>query len=368
MEPVADVLRIVKAVIGDGSRKLQRPRIDAGMGDIFAESQIDDFETEVKHFTRCAHVIATVSGTAAITLALVAAGVKPGDEVLVPSLTFAATANAIVHANAIPHFVDVNQNSLGIHPFKLSQYLCNGFETTANGTMNLATRRKVAAIVPVHLLGNPCEIFAINAISERRGIVVVEDAAEALGSFTEDGYHCGGIGDAGILSFNLNKMVTTGGGGAVLTEDAELAERARHLADQGKIGHPYHWKHDEVGWNYYMPPLNASVGIPQMRRLNETLVNKTRQAMKYRHAFTDITSARMIWNSGNHWINACLLDPRCMDKRDKVIEALLAEGFESRAMFTPLHLLPHFRHYPRQPSLEGSEDIWRRCVCLPSTP
>lgn len=372
MDPVSDVLRSVRLAIGKGRRELQRPHIDTTMkvdGGLYRSPLPTLFEEQLERYTKARFAVALASGTAALHLALVAGGVLPGDEVLVPSLTFAATANAIVHAGAIPHFVDVNQRTFGIHPFKLSQYLLSEqFERGPyeNGLINKHSGKRVTAIVPVHLLGIPCDIEAIKSISDRFGLTMIEDAAEALGSQVGN-QHCGTIGKAGVLSFNANKIVTTGGGGALITNDQILESRVRHLATQAKVEHPFHWIHDAVGWNYRMPPLCAALGLPQLERLHQTLEAKTRLAGLYAYHFTEVASAHYVPRSGNQWLNACLLDPRCMDKRDAVIQALISDGFEARALFMPLHMLKHFEKCPRQKSLDTSEDLFRRCICLPST-
>jgi perosamine synthetase len=367
-----EIVGVVRAVIGDGSRELQRPKHAIHLSRInLGEGYVWEFEASLKRITGADFVIPVSSGTAALHLALIAAGVGKGDEVLCPSLTFAATANAIVYAGAVPHFVDNNVQTLGVARFKLRQYLGDRgfFHRHQDGTLqNIATGRRVAAIVAVHLLGNPCEIYDIHSIAEYYGIVVIEDAAEALGSFALT-QHCGTIGMAGALSFNLNKIVTTDCGGAVLTNNQQISERVSHLARQAKVEHPFLWQHDEVGWNYRMSSMGAALGVEQLGRLAQTLSAKLTLAARYAVSFDDNKNVSMIDVPGsNHWLNAILLDPRVMNERDAVIQALLDDGFEARAIFTPLHKLSHFKFAPRQGSLQTAEDIWRRCICLPSTP
>jgi perosamine synthetase len=380
MNPVADIVGIVRRVIEDGSHALARPTIlreDVRNVTMCAEIEpggekfVRQFEAELMAITKSKHVIAVSSGTAALHLALMAGGVRPGDEVLVPALTFVATANAVCHAGATPHFVDVRASDLGILPFKLRQYLAP--PTSAfivgdgeNRRINIRTGKRIAALVPVHLLGIPGA--SLQTIGTLFDIPIIEDAAQALGSVTEDGRHCGTAGRLGILSFNANKIVTTGGGGAVLTDDDDLAGRVRHLATNAKVPHPSHWYHDEIGWNYRMPNLCAALGLHQLTRLARILKAKRELAFRYIEAFRDCESATMIGNgAGNNWVNAILLDPRCADDRDAVLRALLAGGFQARAMFMPLQHLPMFRNCPRQESLLGAEDIFRRAICLPST-
>ena len=370
LSPVDDIVGAVRAVVGKGSRRLNWPRITASDAERVSACVLDPeqgrsyiarFERSLSYYTGVDNVVTLSSGTAALHLALLACGIKPGDEVLVPALTFAATANAIVHAGAIPHFVDVRQHDLGISPFKLRQYL---------GHMDAEHRARIKACIAVHLLGNPCSIEEIKQLCDYYGIALIEDAAEALGSTAFINVHCGTLGKAGVLSFNLNKIVSTGGGGALITNDTEMAAEVRHLAGQAKLPHPYRWDHDAIGFNYRMPAMCAALGIGQLERLPDLLKRKAAVAARYCRAFQDVlTATPIILPGANDWVCCAILDSRCIDARDAVLDALTNEGFEARALFTPLHTLAHFKHYPRQSNtLDGAEDLFRRAICLPSTP
>ena len=369
LNPVADIVGAVRTVVGKGSRKLNWPQITINDAHLVSTSVLDPqqgrsyitrFERALCKITGADNVVALSSGTAALHLALLACGIKPGDEVLVPSLTFAATANAVCHAGAVPHFVDVRQHDLGISPFKLRQYL---------GEMSPEYRARIKACIPVHLLGNPCSIEEIKRLCDFYGIVVIEDAAEALGSIAFINVHCGTVGKAGVLSFNLNKIVSTGGGGALITNDAVIADEVRHLASQAKLPHPYKWDHDAIGFNYRMPAMCAALGVGQLERLPAILKRKAMVAVRYCEVFNDIASATvMILPGANDWVCCAMLDPGCIDARDDVLDALTGQGFEARALFTPLHKFEHFKHCPRQGTLTGAEDLFRRAICLPSTP
>jgi perosamine synthetase len=355
------IVEAVKSVIGNGPRQLQKPdlsniphiRLNADL------STVRSFERTLEAYTGVKYVVALQSGTAALHCALMAAGVGPGDEVLCPSLTFAATANAICHAGATPHFCDVSLATLGVHPFKLSVYL---------ESLSTEQLSRIKAIIPVHLLGIPCAIWEINEIAQRYGMIVIEDSAEALGSFTPMKEHCGTIGKAGVLSFNLNKIVTAFGGGALLTNDETLGLRVRHLAHQAKVPHPYLWNHDRIGWNYEPSSIGAAVALLQLIDFKTTLDKKAELAASYAFAMQRV-GVEMAPQFGNGWLNAILVNPRIKGTalRDEVINLLLADGYEARALFTPLHKLPHFKDCPRQPSLDTSEYLHRICVCLPSS-
>jgi perosamine synthetase len=390
MELAEHVLRIVRAVLGDAPKELQKPHIPPA-DSMYPAALLDEaheqtrlFEASLTMRTGARYAVALSSGTAALYCALAAAGVGVGDEVLCPSLTFAATANAIVMTGAVPHFIDSHACDLGVHPFKLRQYLGgDGFSYANDQWHNVATGRRIAAIVPVHLLGIPCAVEEISLTAAYYGITVIEDSAEALGSRLYTGDHCGLHGKAGILSFNLNKIVTTGGGGAVITNDAAIAERVRRIATQGKIRHDYRFDHDLAGFNFRMPPLCAALGINQLSNLPGVLEAKARLANRYGHAFRDIGAVKHV-SGGNRWLNALLIesaiyghewrdetkvatDASYEKTRDAIITTLLNSGYGARAIFTPLHMLPHFRNMPRQPNMAGSEDLFRRLVCLPSS-
>lgn len=374
MGPARDVLDALKKA--GASRRLYRVQItDAdvryvqmAMTHPFDGPEVAAFEDDLMEITGSSHAVATNSGTSAIHLALLTLGVKPGDEVLCPSVTFAATANAISHAGAIPHFIDSRAMDLGINPFKLRQYLGgNLFEERDGGFYNTITNRRVAALCAVHLLGVPCEISGILTTCNAHKIPIVEDACEALGTKTWLGRHAGTIGKIGCFSFNLNKIVTTGGGGALITEDENIASTARHLARQAKVPHSFRWDHDCVGFNYRMPVINAALGLGQLRRLSKTLEAKKAQHARYQHAFKDCRTGFLMDVDGNHWLECFMLDPHFLDARDEVLDALLAYEYEARAIFTPMHMLPHFKDCPRQSSLAGAEDIFRRAICLPSS-
>ena len=210
------------------------------------------FEQEIASATGAAHAVAVTNGTVALRLALYLVGVQPGDEVLLPPLSFVATANAVAHLGAVPHFVDVDLTTLAMDPFALSQRLELVAEWRHGQLLNRQTGRRLAAVLPVHVFGHPADVMALRQVADAWGLPMVEDAAEALGSWRDD-THCGLFGAVGTLSFNGNKLVTTGGGGALLINDSELAQRARHLSTTAKLPHPWEFEHDFVGWNDRLP-------------------------------------------------------------------------------------------------------------------
>ena len=246
----------------------------------YAGKFVESFERELAQVCGVAHAVAVVNGTSALHMCCILAGVEPGDEVILPALTFVASANAVCHAGAVPHFADCDEATLGIDPAKLRAYL-ESITTRADGrTMNKQTGRRIAALMPMHTFGNPSDLNPLLAVARDFGLPLIEDAAEALGS-TYCSRPCGSMGLVSALSFNGNKIVTTGGGGAILTDDPVIARRARHLTTTAKKPHPWEFDHDEVAWNYRMPNINAAVGLAQLEQLPVFLAAKQTLAARW---------------------------------------------------------------------------------------
>lgn len=311
---------------------------------------------------------ATASGTTALQLALQVAGVPTGAEVLTPSFTFAASGAAIVHAGAIPHFVDIEHDRLGVDAEALRNHLSAVCTPQAGGSVNRRTGRRIAALQVVHVFGHPCDLSALARVAEDYGLLLIEDAAEAVGSRLDDS-HVGTRGIVGALSFNGNKVVTTGGGGAVISCDPDLIDRARHLSATAKIPHRWAFRHDAVGYNFRMPALNAALGVAQMDRLPDLLARKRALAARYAESFAGVQEARIVGEppgaSSNWWLNAVLLPDR-----PGLLEATLTHnheaGFHTRPAWTPLHLLEPYREFPRA-DLPRTEEAARRVLNLPSS-
>ena len=325
------------------------------------------FEDALTQITGAEHAVACVNATAALSLAMRLVGVRPGDEVLMPSLTFVATANAARHLGATPHFVDIERTSLGLDPSALEDYLRRVIEPGEEGCVNRGTGRRIGALVAVHVFGHPAAIVGLVDVADSFGLPFVEDAAEALGSFHR-GRACGTFGRAGVLSFNGNKIVTTGGGGAILTGDDELAGRARHLSTTAKLPHPWEYRHDEVGYNFRLPGLNAALGCAQLERLPDFLSRKRRLAETYQNAFADVDDVRVRTEppeaTSNYWLNVLqLADP---ETSSAVLDLTHRAGFQTRPVWTPLHRLPMYGDVPHAP-LKVTDELAGRLVCLPSS-
>jgi perosamine synthetase len=333
---------------------------------------VGKFEQMVADFLGVKHAVAVVNGTAALHLSLQLAGVKPGEEVIAPTLSFAATAAAIAHCGAIPHFVDVDRRTLGMDALTLEAYLREVAERRGSGTVNRGTGRRIAAIVPMHTFGIPADMDPLLAVAETWDIPVVEDAAESLGS-TYKGVHCGNFGRIAATSFNGNKIVTTGGGGMILTNDAELAKRAKHLSTTAKLPHAWLYEHDEVGYNYRLPNINAALGCGQLERLPALLERKRRVATAYQRCFSQIPSIEFVreyeGSTSNYWLNAILVpDDERNAVRDAVLETLNKANYMARPAWTLLHKLAPYASAPRMSAMPVAAEIERRLVNLPSSP
>ena len=335
-----------------------------------AGKYVTRFEQMVAAATGAAHAVAIVNGTAALHAALLLEGVKPNDEVILPAITFVATANAVSHAGAIPHFVDSTWGNLGLDPAALDAHLETISARQGGELVNLQTGRRLRAIVPVHIFGHPVDMAPLLAVAEKYGLVVVEDATESLGS-TWKGRACGTFGHSAVLSFNGNKIITTGGGGMILTDDAAYAVHARHFTTTAKQPHAWSFDHDEIGYNYRLPNINAALGCAQMERLSELVAAKRELAARYLEIFENFPGARIYREPegarSNYWLNTLVLDREFAAERNSLLTALHAGGIRARPLWTPMHLLPMYRDCPRS-RLPVAEDMHARCINLPSSP
>lgn len=311
--------------------------------------------------------IACVNGTSALHLALILVGVKASDQVITQPLSFIATANAISYTGAEPLFIDVDEDSLGLSPSRLSKFLEENCQVKGDFCYNNRTGQKISACIPMHSYGNPCRIDLIVKICSRYNIAVVEDAAESLGSFYK-GKHTGTFGDIGVFSFNGNKTITTGGGGILLVKDNEVGIRAKHLSTQAKVNHPFEFYHDEIGYNYRMPNINAAIGVAQMENLDLLLKSKKLLATKYNNFFSDLgfNSIREIDDSdSNYWLNGFFAKDR--NDRDRFLEYSIQKGIHCRPAWTILSNLPMFSKFQKE-NIFKAEKIGDTLINVPSFP
>lgn len=331
---------------------------------------VDEFELKLAEFTGARHAVAVVNGTAALQIALQIAGVKAGEEVIVPALSFIATANAVSHCGAFPHFVDSNSSNLGIDAEALAAHLDFVSERTVDGFRNKNTGRKIAAIVPMHCFGHPVEMDILLEVAARYSLPIVEDAAESLGS-TYHGRHTGTFGCMGVLSFNGNKIITTGGGGAILTNNSDIARQAKHLTTTAKQPHRWEFFHDAVAYNYRLPNLNAALGCAQLENLPNFLSSKRQLAKNYHMVFENISGIHFVdepkGSQSNFWLNAVRLDKPSMSDRNSLLALANDAGYQCRPAWTLLNKLPMYCNCPRS-ELFVAEAIEASLINLPSSP
>ncbi|MBN3493418.1 LegC family aminotransferase [Vibrio neptunius] len=328
---------------------------------------VDDFERKIEAYTGTAKAVATVNGTAALHAALYMADVQRGDLVVTQALTFVATCNALYHMGAEPIFLDVSPVSLGLCPKAVDAFLEENAEVTDAGCIHKKTGRRIKAVVPMHTFGHPVELDELVAVCLKWNITLVEDAAESLGSFYK-GKHTGTMGDFGAVSFNGNKIITTGGGGMVLCKTQELGARTKHVTTTAKVPHPYEFFHDEPGFNYRMPNLNAALGCAQMEVIEQYLKQKRLLAERYKNFFKG-TDFKFVtepeYAKSNYWLNAII----CPDKerREEVLKGTNGSGVMTRPIWQLMHRLPMFENAIRG-DLTYSEFIEAHLINLPSTP
>lgn len=327
---------------------------------------VNHFEEMMAEITGAKYAIATTNGTTALHLALIVAGVKRDEEVITQPLTFVATANAITHAQGVPVFVDVDKDTMGMSPAALEIFLKENAEVNNGNAYNKKTGNRIAACVPMHTFGFPCRIDEIAEVCNKYHIPLVEDAAESLGSYYK-GVHTGNFGLVAAFSFNGNKTITCGGGGAIITNDEQLAKHAKHLSTTAKIPHPYEFVHDEVGYNYRMPNLNAAVACAQLEQLTKILDNKRELANIYMSHFRgsniqlviEITDAK-----ANHWLNTVVLNS--LDERDAFLKATNDVKVMTRPIWKLMNKLPMYA-FCQAGSLENSQWLEDRVVNIPSS-
>lgn len=327
---------------------------------------VDRFEQMMEDYTGAARAVVCVNGTNALHLSLELVGVKAGDEVITQALTFIATANAISYANAIPVFLDVDKDTLGLSPEAVKNWLKDNSEIRNGECFNKKTGRRIKACVPMHTFGHPVHLDELICVCNQYHIELVEDAAESLGSFYK-GKHTGTFGEIGILSFNGNKTITTGGGGMLLFQDKDMGDYAKHLSTQAKVPHKWEFVHDHVGYNYRMPNINAALGCAQMEKIDEILKNKRETAHLYEE-YCAKNGLQLVKEpkdcSSNYWLNAIILDSR--EQREEFLEYTSSNKVMTRPIWALMNKLEMFKSCQTD-SLINTQWLEDRVVNIPSS-
>ena len=367
----------IRQIYGPGTIPLHRPIFDSAeiqsltkcIESNFVSSAgqlITDFENQIADFMGVRHCIATVNGTSALHISLLASGVVPGDEVLTQALTFVATANAIRYCGGKPVFIDVDPDTLGMSPFALRKWLEQNTRNIDGKCVNSHTGNTIRACVPMHTFGFPCRVEEIISVSNEFGIPVIEDCAESLGSYEQEA-HTGTTSTVATLSFNGNKIITTGGGGMICTNSEEIAQISRHLSTTAKRSHPYEFYHDTLGYNYRMPNLNAALGLSQLNKLPHIL----KQKLHVSHIYEELCSElglkifkERINTKANRWLNAIQLKNK--NERDTLLDHCISENIQARPIWTLMTDLPMYSSCQRD-TLKFSTLLAETIVNVPSS-
>ena len=327
---------------------------------------VDEFEEKIAHYTGAKYAVATSNGTSALHIALLLANVTENDEVITQPLTFVATCNAISYCNANPIFIDVDKDTMGLSPSSLQVYLEKNTFIKSQQCINNRTGKVIKACVAMHTFGHPCRIDKIKDICDKYYINLIEDAAESLGSFYKD-KHTGTFSQMGVMSFNGNKIITAGGGGCFITNDKELAKRAKHLTTTAKVPHKWEYTHDMVGYNYRMPNLNAALIVAQLEQLENFLNHKRNLANRYAEFFNLNTIKFIVEpknSKSNYWLNAVILKDE--KQRDLFLEETNSKGVMTRPIWTLMNKLTMFQN-AQCGELTNAEWLERRVVNIPSS-
>jgi len=328
---------------------------------------VEQFEEKIKEFTGIKYAVSTVNGTAALHVALKLAGVEDNSEVITQSLTFVSTCNAIRYCGSKPLFIDVDRENLGLSAESLEVFLQENSEIRDDGyCWNKRTNRKISACLPMHTFGFPAELEKVGIVCDKYNIPIIEDAAESLGSYY-DGVHTGTIGKLSAFSFNGNKIVTTGGGGMILTNDKQLAERGKHITTTAKIPHGWNFEHDEIGYNYRLPNINAALGVAQMESLPEYLINKRETARMY-YEWGQQNGVRFVKELSkakvNYWLNTAIMSNK--NQRNQLLEETNSAGIMTRPVWIPMHKL-EINQDCQHGGMSNTEWLADRLINMPSS-
>lgn len=334
-----------------------------------AGKEIDILENKIQEYTKIKNVILTNSGTSALHLIIYALGIQKNEEIIVPSTTFVGTINPILYTNAVPNFVDIDLSTYSICPKKLENYLIRNTKLINNHCFNIKTKRKIKALIVVHIFGNISNLIQIKNICKKFKLYLIEDAAEAFGSKFKN-KHAGNFGIASAFSFNGNKIISTGAGGAVATNNKNLANKIRHLSTTSKLMHKYQYIHDQMGFNYKMPNINASLGLSQINRIEKLVAQKRKLHKLYANLFKNLDNVELLIENencySNYWLNCIILKDINQKMLNSIMRKSIDMGFIVRPMWKPMHTLKFCRHFPKD-NLDNTMKAYKTSITLPSS-
>jgi len=375
-----DICKAIRKVVGKGIQKTHEPVV-FGNEKKYLISTIKQnffsaggnfvikFEDKIKKITKAKYAIAVVNCTEAIHITLKACGIKRGDEILVPSLTFVGTVNPISYLGATPHFIESSLDNFGIDCEKLEKYLFKIAVKKNNKLINKITKKIIKAIIPVHVFGHPCKIDHLKKIAKKYNLIIIEDAAAAMGSFYKN-KHLGTFGIAGCISFNGNKIATAGGGGVVITNNKTLAKKIHHLTTTSKKKHKWEYIHDEIGYNHRMSNLNAALGLAQLENLNKFLKFKRKLYSKYHQVFKSFKKGRIFKepknSKSNYWLQTLILDKKYSHLRNKILKETNKNYIFTRPAWKLISESIPYKKNQKMP-LPVAKEIYNRVINLPSS-
>ena len=375
----SQILKSICSVVGSKPIGLHEPKFSGNewkylkdcLDSTFVSSigkYVEKFERLLEEYTGAKYAVAIVNGTSALHLSLLLAGIKKNDEVLLPALTFVASANAVLYCNAIPNFVDSDKVSLGIDIVKLEKYLKSNCEVNNNVCINKQTGRIIRGIMPVHVFGHCSNLNQLLNLAKNYNLKVIEDASEALGSFFKN-KHLGTFGLMGVLSFNGNKIITTGGGGAIITNNKYIAQKAKHLSTTAKVNHQWEYLHDDIGYNYRMPNINAALGCAQIEKIEEKIKIKRKIYKKYKNSFSNLNKIKLLNEPkncrSNFWLQTIILDKEIYLMRDEILKLTNKNKINTRPVWKLISNLDPFKSYPKS-CLKNATELEKTIINLPS--
>jgi perosamine synthetase len=375
-----NILKNLKLILGQKKFGLHEPDLDnkdfkhikkcfySGMISTAGEYVIK-FEKKIKEIVNSRYVVSVSNGTVGLFISLKSIGIKKNEEILLPAVSFVATANAVAQCDAIPHFVDIENRTNGIDAVKLEKYLLRNTFKRNGYCFNKKTNRRIRAIIPVHVFGHPCEIEKIIKLSKKFNITVIEDAAEAIGSYYKK-KHVGNFGELGVLSFNGNKIATSGGGGAIITNNKKLYNKIKHLTTTAKVSHPWRYIHDEVGYNHRLPAINAALGYSQLLKLNYFIKKKTKLFHIYNNEFKKIKSLKIMSSpkncKSNYWLQTLVLCDEEKKLKNQIIKDCHSSGIKVRPLWDLISTFKMYKNCPKM-NLDNSKKAYDTIINLPSS-
>ena len=330
---------------------------------------VDLFEKKIAEYCGIENSVVVVNGTCAINLAIKALNLPESSEIILPAITFVGTASAIVQSGCIPNFVDIEDETFGIDPIKLDEYLSKIVAFTPEGAINKNTKNMISGIIPVHIFGYQCKIDEILLIAKKYKLKVIEDSAEAMGSKNND-IHLGLKGDLGIISFNGNKIITSGNGGALISKNNDLLKKVKHLSTTAKLNHPWKYEHDEVGFNYRLSNLSSAVGCAQMENLSYFLEKKQKLSLFLEEKFKNFKGVKFhhpkTTSNPNNWLNAILLEDAFMKDLDLILDECNKNKIMARPIWEPLHKLMPYKNFPKS-NIKQAILLSKKLINIPSS-